>query len=303
MDAESTIKEVKVTLNSDSEAKALTGGKAPRRRSTRRAVRGGGDSTDAAPESGRVADLGGSLSPSAAAVAEGPVARIEKADAPAVPIGTQELVGGEGRGAPLIGGGAASVIAVSPLAEKLSITPPVETKPALSTTSTVGGGGPAAVLIGGKRGDKSTVTTVPIAKILPKRRISAAPAAQTLRKPKFKIGGSAAEAASGADGGKMPEGLPAPQGEGVSGGARGTVGAAKQTRRFKARKIKFTVKSSRTSKEIRHKVKARVRGMSTGDVRKLLLSKGIIKAAAAEKLPEEMLRNMLRDYMLLHNAE
>ena len=306
MDAESSIKEVKVTLNSDSEAKALTGGKAPRRRSTRRAVRGGGDSTDAAPESGRVADLGGSLSPSAAAVAEGPVARIEKADAPAVPIGIQEYVGGEGRGAPLIGGGsgpAAPVIAISPLATNLSITPPVETKPALSTTSTVGGGGPAAVLIGGKRGDKSTVTTVPIAKILPKRRISAAPAAQTLRKPKFKIGGSAAEAASGADGGKMPEGLSAPQGEGVSGGARGTVGAAKQTRRFKARKIKFTVKSSRASKEIRHKVKVRVRGMSTGDVRKLLLSKGIIKAAAAEKLPEEMLRNMLRDYMLLHNAE
>lgn len=304
MDAESNIKEVKVMLNSDSEAKALTGEKAPRRRSTRRAVRGGGDKTDAAPESGRVADLGGSLSPSAAAVAEGPVARIEKADAPAAPIGIQEYVGGEGRGAPLIGGGpAAPVIAISPLATNLSITPPVETKPALSTTSTVGGGGPASVLIGGKRGDKSTVTTVPITKILPKRRISAAPAAQTLRKPKFKIGGSAAEAPSGADGGKMPEGLSAPQGEGASGGARGTVGAAKQTRRFKARKIKFTVKSSRASKEIRHKVKARVRGMSIGDVRKLLLSKGIIKAAAADKLPEEMLRNMLRDYMLLHNAE
>jgi hypothetical protein len=46
-----------------------------------------------------------------------------------------------------------------------------------------------------------------------------------------------------------------------------------------------------------------VRGMPIADVRKLLLKKNIIKTSAAEKLPEEMLRNMLRDYMMLHNVE
>lgn len=292
-----SIKEVKVVLATDAEAKALMGGKAPRRRGTRK-QRGGAAvaATEELPESGRVQDIGGSLSPQAAAVAEGPVARIEKADAPAVPEGIQAPVGGEGRGAPLIGGGAAPVIAVSPLAEKLSITPPATTVPALSTTTVAGGGGggrqEAPIVIANKRGG-GTVSTVPVAKILPtKRRNSGAPAAQTFKKPKFRIGGA-----------ETPSAGPSPSGgEPVAGGSK-VGGAAKQTRRFKARKIKLTVKSSRATKEVRQKVKAKVRAMPITDVRKLLLSKGIIKAAAADKLPEEMLRHMLRDYMLLHNAE
>jgi hypothetical protein len=43
--------------------------------------------------------------------------------------------------------------------------------------------------------------------------------------------------------------------------------------------------------------------MPIAEVKKVLLKKNIIKTSAAEKLPEEMLRNMLRDYMMLHSAE
>jgi hypothetical protein len=185
---------------------------------------------------------------------------------------------------------------ISPLAVKLSDTNPTLTMPVLAKTS-VGGGVAAPVLIGGKRGNP-TVSTVPVAKILPtKRRLSGAPAAQTLKKPKFRIGGGEA--------GKLENPGTPEAGAGVDSepGAPAVGGAAKQTRRFKARKIKLTVKSSRASKEIRHKVKAKVRSMPLVEVKKLLLKKNIIKTAAAEKLPEEMLRNMLRDYLMLHTAE
>ena len=290
MDA-GAIKEVKVVVGAD-ELKALTGEKKSRRPRTRK-QRGGADPTAAAPtpESGGVKDGGGSLSPLAASLAEGPAARIEKLGGGGEPVGVSETVSGEGRGAPLIGGGTASS---APLigGGTASSTPTVPVAVSAEATSA------APVVIGGKRGS-SIVNTVPVAKFLPKRRLSTAPAAATMKKPKFKIGG-------GTDPEKqhVPESLPGPPGgssvSGVTGGARGAV---KQTRRFKERKIKLTVKSSRVAKAIRHKVKAKVRAMPIAEVRKMLLAKGIIKVAAAEKLPEEMLRNMLRDYMLLHNAE
>jgi hypothetical protein len=170
--------------------------------------------------------------------------------------------------------------------------------PALSETTAVGGGAPTAeVKIGGKRG-VPTVNTVGLAKIIPtKRRVSAAPPAQTLKKPKFRVGGGSEEAV------RSPGSATPSAGEASAAGVTKVGGAFKQTRRFKERKIKLTVKSSRATKEMRHKVKAQVRAMSVADVRKLLLKKNIIKASAAEKMPEDMLRHMLRDYMMLHNAE
>lgn len=287
------IKQVSVVLSSDAEAKVLTGGKKPRRRSTRKQGGGAADSTTATPESGRVQDPGGSLSPMAAALAEGPVARIEKADAPAVPVGIETHVSGGILGSAPLVGGAADLI--SPLAVGLSITPPATVMPVLSSAPAGGGG---SVTIGTKKGAgdlKPTVNTVAGARILPtKRRLTGAPAAQTLRKPKFRIDGGSAE---------IPGALYSSIGQVSEMGSIRSGGAAKQTRRFKARRIKLTVKSSRAARELRHKVKAQVRAMPIVEVRELLLKKNIIKTSAAEKLPEEMLRNMLRDYMLLHNAE
>ena len=298
----SDVKELQVTLTTDAEAAALTGGKKPRRQRSTRKQRGGG-----AVPAGEIPDgTGGALSPQEAAVAEGPEARVLKLDTytPATPpTGILEPVSGEGSGAPILaapkpmsGGGVTTQEPISPLATALSITPPAVTLPSLATT-TIGGAQPVGLKIGGKRG-VSTVNTVPAAKILPtKRRMSAAPPAQTLKKPKFKVG----------RGGTMASETPGVRDTvaGADSAAGGTKvgGAAKQTRRFKERKIKLTVKSSRAAREIRHKVKAQVRSMSIADVRKLLLKKNIIKTSAAEKLPEEMLRNMLRDYMMLHNVE
>jgi len=304
------MKVLNVTLSSDAELKALTGEKRPRRPRSTRKQRGGATSygPDASPESGRVQDIGGSLSPMEAAVAEGAVARIEKIDSVGVPVGTQAAVSGEARGAPLMGGGGGiaplgdkpnngtvpTSLQVSPLAAGLTGTPSV-IRASMSTTSTVGGAAPSPVVIGGKRG-APIVSTSQITRILPtKRRLTEAPAAITRKKQNFKIGGGGTN--------EQPGNTEPVQGGSVSGGARSAAPAAKQTRRFKERKIKLTVKSSRVSKAIRHKVKARVLAMPVDDVRKLLLEKGIIKAAAADKLPEEMLRNMLRDYMLLHNAD
>lgn len=291
----SDIKVLNVTLTNDAEAVALTGGKKPRRpRSTRK--QRGGDAVSA----GEVSDgTGGALSPQEAAVAEGPEARVLKLDtstSSAPPTGTIESVSGEGRGAPLLAkqmiGGGTHTEPISPLAVESSITPPAVTMPSLAATSAVGGGAGVAttdVKIGGKRGIP-TVNTVGGAIILPtKRRVSGAPAAQTLKKPKFKL---------------QNPGVVVPSlGASMEPGGPKAGGAAKQTRRFKERKIKLTVKSSRAARETRHKVKAQVRAMPIADVRRLLLKKNIIKPSAAEKLPDDMLRNMLRDYMMLHNVE
>lgn len=300
-----SVKELKVTLT-DADAAVLKGGKKPRRRATRK--QSGGAATaekgaDATPETGRVQDLGGSLSPSEAAMAEGPVARIEKLDAPAVPTGIETHVSGEGAGAPILKGGARPITdAISPLAVQLSVTPPAIVMPSLSKPATGGGG--AGIVIGGKRIPGGLKVDAPsqAPKILPtKRRLTSAPAAQTLRKPKFCVGGGG--------GGEIAEvanpGAPKHESGATLGMQAAPLvgGAFKQTRRFKARKIKLTVKSSRIAKEDRHKIKARVRAMPLVEVKKFLLGKGIIKVSAAEKLPEEMMRNMLRDYLLLHNAD
>lgn len=302
--SEDAVKEVKVTLNPTDE-QALIGGKKSRRLRATRKQRAGGasDSTDAPPELGRVQDAGGSLSPLEAAVAEGPAARIEKVDTPVGPPAGVESRASSGLGslggAPILRGGGQTTEPISPLAVASSITPPATVQPSLSTTSAVSA--PGAVKIGGKRGVvggamSSTLSTVPITRIVPtKRRIGGAPAAQTLRKPKFHVGG-------GGPGAVRTEGVP----PGPPGGASEVVsqggGAVKQTRRFKERKIRLTVKAD-SARKFRKSVKAKVAGMSLSEVKGHLLKKNIIKASAAEKLPEVMMRNMLRDYMLLHNTE
>lgn len=288
----SEVKEVTVKLT-EADAKALTGKKPRRTRSSRRV--GGGAETGAQ-------DIGGAVSPSEAAVAESS-ARITKVEGP--PTGVEARLSGSSSlsSAPLVGGGTTSE-PVSPLATGLSITPPATVMPKLSPTTVVGGG---SVTIGGKKSGgsvlSSTVNTVPVvggaAKIVPtKRRPTAAPPAQTLKKPKFRVEGGGESPVGGTPSTRVP-------GAGTlsGGGPQPASGSFKQTRRFKERKIRLTVKSSRASRKVRKGVKARVRAMSLADIRAFLLKKNIIKASAAEKLPEEMLRNMMRDYLLLHSVE
>ncbi len=287
----SEVKEVTVKLT-EADAKALTGKKPRRTRSSRRV--GGGAETGAQ-------DIGGAVSPSEAAVAESS-ARITKVEGP--PTGVEARLSGSSSlsSAPLVGGGTTSE-PVSPLATGLSITPPATVMPKLSPTTAVGGG---SVTIGGKKSGgaakTSTVNTVPTvggaAKIVPtKRRPTAAPPAQTLKKPKFRVEGGGESPVGGTPSTRVPGA------EKFGGGSQSASGSFKQTRRFKERKIRLTVKSSRASRKVRKGVKARVRAMSLADIRAFLLKKNIIKASAADKLPEEMLRNMIRDYLLLHSVE
>ena len=83
-----------------------------------------------------------------------------------------------------------------------------------------------------------------------------------------------------------------------------TGGGPKQTRKFKERKISITMKPSKASRKFRKTVKARVAAMPAAAVKKLLLRKGVLKPKQdGSAPPEEMMRGMLTDYLMLHNSE
>lgn len=166
--------------------------------------------------------------------------------------------------------------------------------PSLSTVNTVGGD-PDAVKIGGKRHGKMPEKKFPLpaskgpqqesvaapvaAKIVPtKKRISAAPAASTLKKPKILVPVAVPPAA--------PQAAPQPP----------------KKRKFTERQIRISVKHAvRTRKQRKH-LKDRIASMPIDSVKKILLRKGILKPKASMP-PDDMMRGMLRDYLLLHTAE
>ena len=86
-------------------------------------------------------------------------------------------------------------------------------------------------------------------------------------------------------------------------------GARSRTRRaFKERRINLTVQPVKKSRKYRRTLRARVAEMPIQQVRRMLLRKGVLKpktdSNAAEKAPpEEMMRSMLVDYMMLHHAD
>jgi hypothetical protein len=88
-----------------------------------------------------------------------------------------------------------------------------------------------------------------------------------------------------------------------SGGA--AVAVRSRTRRaFKERRISLTVQPAKKSRKYRRTLRTRVAEMPLQQVRRLLLRKGVLKPkndAAAP--PEEMMRSMLVDYMMLHHAD
>jgi len=130
-----------------------------------------------------------------------------------------------------------------------------------------------AVRIVGKKSHSSAAQTH-ATRINPhKKRITAVPPAQMLTKPKLHVPShNTAE--------KDKE---------------------KKTRRFKERKISITVAGAATTRKERRNLKEKVDAMPVSSVRKLLLRKGILQAKASNP-PEEMLRSMLHDYMMLHST-
>jgi hypothetical protein len=76
-------------------------------------------------------------------------------------------------------------------------------------------------------------------------------------------------------------------------------GSAK-TRKFRERKISITVRTG--NRAAAKRIKEKVDALPIAQVRRALLRKGVIKPGSS-KTPEPMMRAMLKDYMLLHNAD
>jgi hypothetical protein len=152
--------------------------------------------------------------------------------------------------------------------------------------------------------------------IMHKKRITNAPVAQTLKKPKFVVSarGAAATSAAAHVIKKMPP-LAAPQNDKVSGGV-GEDGmnlkphngggapndGLKRRRKFTERRIKIEVKPTVKTRKSRKALKDRIDGMPIQVVRRLLIKKGLLKPKATVP-PEPMMRSMLQDYYLLKQSE
>ena len=146
-----------------------------------------------------------------------------------------------------------------------------------------GGGGGVSVYSGngtiklsGKKNSLHTVATTPGApRILPtKRKSGGAPAMATRKKEKLVISTPAKHAQTG--------------------------GASAKTRKVRERKISITVRTG--NRVAAKRIKEKVDALPIAQVRRALLRKGVLKPGSS-KTPEPMMRAMLKDYMLLHNAD
>lgn len=160
------------------------------------------------------------------------------------------------------------------------------------------------VKIAPKAGTTTQASLTPSPRILPKKRISGAPATETLKaKPKFVVP-PAPEPVTKNGIGLDLEGVPF-SASSVSEQSGGAAGVRSRTRRaFKERKISLTVQPAKKSRKYRRTLRARVAEMPLQQVRRLLLRKGVIKPKTGTAAPpEEMMRSMLVDYMMLHHAD
>jgi hypothetical protein len=180
----------------------------------------------------------------------------------------------------------------------------------------VGGGcnpAPVSVTIQAKKNAAATPAPAPVtggaktavAKIVPtKKRISAAPAAQTLKKPRLVVPLAAPltnpattspkNATESAKVGVSANPAPPPM----------QSKSAPKKRRFTERKISIEVKSAKATRKHRRNLKHKIESMPIANVKKLLLRKGVLKPKEDGKMPpDDMMRSMLKDYLLLHTAE
>ena len=200
---------------------------------------------------------------------------------------------------------------------------PVQPTPSLAAATMVGGGAvtaPGAVHIrekknagvsgaspGGLNAPNAPVALTAALKIVPhKKRLTGAPVAQTLKKPKFVVPGSAPPPAAS----EKPTLIPAPKNATISGGVGGggmnlkpmKGGTGTTRRRFTERRIKIEVKPTVKTRKSRKVLKERIDAMPIQAIRRLLIKKGILKPKATVP-PEPMMRSMLHDYYLLKQSE
>jgi len=134
--------------------------------------------------------------------------------------------------------------------------------------------GNGTVKLSGKKNSLHTVASTPGApRILPTKRKSGGAPAMTTRKKERLV---------------------------ISTPLKSVHGGSAKTRKFRERKISITVRSG--SRAAARRVKEKVDALPIAQVRRALLRKGVLKPGNS-KTPEAMLRSMLKDYMLLHNAD
>ena len=219
---------------------------------------------------------GGVLAPADVKAADGEIAATEPAEGVSPP---GIVIPGEPAAVPAVDTRgqnwlpSANNLKTSPDVEK-QVTPaygPTATNVGINVGSPMSGG---TVKLSGKKNSLHTVASTPGApRILPtKRKSGGAPAMATRKKERLVI--------------STP---PKP----VQGGSA-------KTRKFRERKISITVRSG--SRAAARRVKEKVDALPIGQVRRMLLRKGVLKPGNS-KTPEAMLRSMLKDYMLLHNAD
>ena len=74
-------------------------------------------------------------------------------------------------------------------------------------------------------------------------------------------------------------------------------------RRFKERSISIEMKPVSATRKHRKDLKDAIDAMPVASVKKVLLRKGVLKPRSGKEVPEDILRSMLKDYLLLHSAE
>ena len=200
---------------------------------------------------------------------------------------------------------------ISPPAVIIPVQAPVQTvsqvataqvpAPVLSTTAVVGG---ATVKIPAKKIFGSGAPIMPISgatnpRIIPtKKRISSAPAAHTLKKPRLIVPISTTAIS------------PPKIDTDISkvGGVQTPLQPihsqkSNKKRRFTERRISIEVKSAKATRKHRKALKNKINSMTIADIKKFLIRKGVLKPKEDGKAPpEDMMRSMLKDYLLLHAA-
>lgn len=173
-------------------------------------------------------------------------------------------------------------------------------KASMSATSVVGGGD---VKITAKKGTSTIPTISPVRSTLlraapkivhSKKRISDAPAATNTTQKKQRLIVSQSS--------KIPYTTVQPIVATVKNSPRNHPSLPGKTRRFTERRISIEMRPAAATRKQRRRLKDRIAEMPITSVRKLLLSKGLIKLKSTMP-PAEMMRSMLKDFLLLHTAD
>lgn len=267
--AMSDTKEVNVTL-SDADVKAFSRGGTRRGRKPRTAV----------VQSDEQMNGGGAIADTAATVGSSGLLTVTPVPTPVTTPSAQ-------------------LITVVPAAVSVASPSPVSSPP---PATLVGGSAPVKIQAKKLTGVKTPAIAAPhTAKIIPtKKHISAAPAARTLKKPRLVVGGAQPTPV------EVTTHAPQDSTNAQKGGVQAPVPAHQQKRhrRFTERRISIEVNSAKATRRHRRKIKSNIAAMPINKVHDILLAKGVLKPKPDHKLPpDDMMRSMLKDYMLLHTAE